>query len=61
MIVGAAPMARPARVQVTTPPASPQVHPTPAAATKLVPAGRVSVTVTVAGSWLGPELDTVIV
>jgi len=58
VIVGAAPTGKPARVQVTTPPASEHVQPVPAALMKLTPAGRVSETVRVPWSSEGPALLT---
>lgn len=57
VIAGAAPTARLARVHVTVPVSSPQAQPEPVADTCVIPAGRVSVTVS---DWavLGPAFDT---
>src|SRR5207237_434325 len=57
VIEGAAPTAADARVHVTTWPATPHAQPVPVAETKVVPAGSVSVTVTVAAA-LGPAFET---
>src|SRR5205823_2271766 len=57
VIDGAAPSPSAAVVQVTTWLATPHVQPVPVAETNVVPAGRVSVTVTVAAS-LGPAFAT---
>src|SRR5882672_6914868 len=57
VMAGAAPGARLARVQVTTPPAWLQVQPLPVALTKVTPAGSVSLTLTEV-AVLGPALLT---
>lgn len=57
---GAGPMARLARVQVTTPAAWLHVQPVPVAETKVTPAGSVSVTVRLL-AVLGPALLTLTV
>src|SRR5262245_14137055 len=57
VIVGAAPTARLARVQVTVPEEWPQLHPDPLALLKLTPAGRTSVTRS-ADAVAGPALAT---
>src|SRR5438128_2459428 len=57
VMAGAAPGAKLARVQVTTPPAWLQVQPLPDALTKVTPAGSVSLTLTEV-AVLGPPLFT---
>ncbi len=57
VIAGAAPTARLARVQVTTPPDSLHDQPLPEALTKTTPAGRVSLTLTDVAAE-GPALLT---
>ena len=57
LMAGAAPGAKLARVQLTTPPASLQLQPLPVALTKVTPAGSVSLTLTEV-AVLGPALLT---